>query len=441
MLSIISSGILAYIAYIGFEEWYIPENYTVAIIVSILLSSIIFPWFDTPKWNESTTYKLIAAWITVIVIMILLAFILKMSDMFSRGWIIMWTLFGSIILIFMRKIVHYGLGIFSKYGLSRTKIVIVGTQYLAKQLAQNIQASKTYPNIKVIAFFGNEKLQSKILEKIPINHDILALPNFVKDNKIDEVWVTTQGIEISYLETVLKQLRHQLVTVRFVANLLSFRLINASITNRYGLPIITLTESPMLMVTNRFLKYIEDKIIASLILLLITPLMLIIALGIKLTSPGPIFFCQERLSWNEKRFIMFKFRSMPIDIEQKTGPVWNEKYDQRATGFGSFLRKTSLDELPQFWNVLKGDMSIVGPRPERHCFVEKFKTEIPDYMQKHLVKAGITGWAQVNGWRGNTDLNERIEHDIFYIENWSVLFDLQIIIMTIFKVCFDRNAY
>ncbi len=153
ILSIISSGVLAYIVYLGFEEWYIPENYIAAIIVSILLSSIVFPWFDTHKWNESTTYKLIAAWITVIVIMILLAFILKMSAIFSRGWIIIWALLGSITLIFMRKIVYYGLGIFSKYGFSKTKIVIVGTQYLAKQLAQNIQASKTYPNVEIIAFF------------------------------------------------------------------------------------------------------------------------------------------------------------------------------------------------------------------------------------------------------------------------------------------------
>jgi putative colanic acid biosynthesis UDP-glucose lipid carrier transferase len=174
---------------------------------------------------------------------------------------------------------------------------------------------------------------------------------------------------------------------------------------------------------------------------MISPLMLFIAIGIKLSSPGPIFFRQERVGWNGQEFSMLKFRSMPEEAEKETGPVWTNAEDNRASNLGSFLRKTSLDELPQFWNVLKGDMSIVGPRPERPHFVEQFKYEIPDYMQKHLVKAGITGWAQVNGWRGNTDLNQRIEHDIFYIENWSVWFDFQIIVMTIFKVFFDRNAY
>ncbi|OAD21453.1 Undecaprenyl-phosphate glucose phosphotransferase, partial [Candidatus Thiomargarita nelsonii] len=242
------------------------------------------------------------------------------------------------------------------------------------------------------------------------------------------------SIEQSQLETILHKLRLELVTLRFVANLLSFRLINASITNKYALPVITISESPMRQGINRVLKAIEDRLLASLILLLISPLMLVIAIGVKLSSPGPVFFRQERVGWNGEPFMMLKFRSMPVNVEKESGPVWAKKDENRATCFGHFLRKTSLDELPQFWNVLKGDMSIVGPRPERPVFVEQFKHEIPDYMQKHLVKGGITGWAQVNGWRGDTDLRQRIEHDIFYIENWSVRFDLQIIVMTIFKV-------
>lgn len=446
IFSILSSGLLAYFAYFGFEQWPIPDYYYIAILSSLLLSLIIFPWFHIWRWDDLTLFsfasKLMLAWITVIITLILVAFLFKISTNFSRAWLLIWTLLGTIILIVMRLLVYYGIRLVSKHRGCRNKIIIIGAQQWGQQLVRNINLSGIYSNLEVIAFFDDDKkLQGKTLENIPVNHTILALPDFVKNFSIDEVWVTPQNIEVSHLETVLHQLHHQLVTVRFVANLFSFRLINASITHQYGLPVITLIESPMTQGVNQFIKSVEDKVLASIILLLTSQIMLIIALGIKLTSPGPVFFAQERVSWNGERFMMFKFRSMSVNAEKETGPVWNEADDKRATPFGRFLRKTSLDELPQFWNVLKGDMSIVGPRPERPHFVEQFKDEIPDYMQKHLVKAGITGWAQVKGWRGNTDLHQRIEHDIFYIENWSVWFDIQIIVMTIFKVFFDRNAY
>jgi len=154
-----------------------------------------------------------------------------------------------------------------------------------------------------------------------------------------------------------------------------------------------------------------------------------------------VFYRQERVSWNNKTFWMYKFRSMPVDAEKTTGAVWAKPGETRSTRVGAFLRKTSFDELPQFINVLFGDMSIVGPRPERPIFVEQFKHQIPDYMKKHMVKAGITGWAQVNGWRGSTDLAKRIEYDIHYIENWSLKFDLQIIGLTVIKGFVNKNAY
>ena len=169
--------------------------------------------------------------------------------------------------------------------------------------------------------------------------------------------------------------------------------------------------------------------------------MLAIAIGVKRSSPGPVFYRQERVTWNGERFSMLKFRTMPAGVEAESGPVWASPAQQRATPFGAFLRRWSLDELPQFINVLRGEMSIVGPRPERPEFVARFKQEIPGYMQKHLVKAGITGWAQVNDFRGDTDLRARIQYDLYYIENWSVWFDLRIIAMTIVHVIRSRNAY
>ena len=188
------------------------------------------------------------------------------------------------------------------------------------------------------------------------------------------------------------------------------------------------------------LKTLEDWTLSTLILLAIAPLLLLIAIGVKLTSKGPIFFRQERVSLSGRRFTMLKFRSME-EAPLETQTTWGKAKEKRTTPFGRFLRKTSLDELPQFINVLKGDMSIVGPRPELPQFVERFREEIPGYMQKHLVKAGITGWAQVNGWRGDTDLKARIEHDLYYIENWSIGFDLKIILMTFIKGLTHPNAY
>ncbi len=192
---------------------------------------------------------------------------------------------------------------------------------------------------------------------------------------------------------------------------------------------------------NAVAKALEDLLLAAIFLVLASPLMLAIAIGVKRSSPGPVFYRQERVTWNGERFSMLKFRTMPAGVEADSGPVWANPAQQRATPFGAFLRRWSLDELPQFINVLRGDMSIVGPRPERPEFVARFKQEIPGYMQKHLVKAGITGWAQVNDLRGDTDLRARIQYDLYYIENWSVWFDLRIIAMTIGHVIRSRNAY
>jgi len=190
---------------------------------------------------------------------------------------------------------------------------------------------------------------------------------------------------------------------------------------------------------NHWVKEAEDKFIAFSLLLLISPIIFFVAMGVKLSSPGPIFYRQERVGWNGRRFMMLKFRSMPVETENAS-VTWGNASAKNPTPFGAFLRRYSLDELPQFLNVLKGDMSIVGPRPERPMFVDEFKKTIPGYMKKHVVKAGITGWAQINGLRGDTDLNQRIEHDLYYIENWSLWLDLKIILLTPFRGMLNGNA-
>jgi exopolysaccharide biosynthesis polyprenyl glycosylphosphotransferase len=184
-----------------------------------------------------------------------------------------------------------------------------------------------------------------------------------------------------------------------------------------------------------------DVILSLLALIVLSPLMALIALVVKLTSPGPVFYKQERCGLNGEPFQMLKFRTMRVDAETQSGPVWAQKDDPRRTVLGTFLRQLSLDELPQFINVLKGDMSLVGPRPERPVFVEKFRHTVPNYAARHCVKAGITGWAQVNGWRGNTSLRKRVEHDLYYITHWNPWLDIRILALTLVRGIVNKNAY
>ena len=206
------------------------------------------------------------------------------------------------------------------------------------------------------------------------------------------------------------------------------------------MPVIGLTDTPLEGMP-RVLKAAEDYALGGLVLLLMSPLLILIAIAIKLSSPGPVLYRQERVTWNGRRFTMLKFRSMPVGSERSSGPVWSEYDDPRPTRLGALLRRFSLDELPQLFNVLKGEMSLVGPRPERPEFVARFRQEIPGYMQKHMVKAGITGWAQVNDLRGSSDLSKRIQYDLYYIDNWSVLFDIRILALTVGHIFRSRNAY
>jgi len=235
-------------------------------------------------------------------------------------------------------------------------------------------------------------------------------------------------------------MRQTTSVVRFVPDIYSFHLLHHSVSEVAGLPVLTLTDSPHTGIDST-LKALEDFALAALLLVVNLPFWIVIAIGVKVSSPGPVFYRQERVTWNGQKFAMFKFRSMPEHVEAGSGPTWSRQGELRATRFGSFLRRYSLDELPQLLNVLKGDMSLVGPRPERPEFVREFRQRIPGYMQKHLVKAGITGWAQVNDLRGDSDLEQRIQYDLYYIDNWSLWFDMRILALTLWHILTSRNAH
>jgi Undecaprenyl-phosphate glucose phosphotransferase len=239
---------------------------------------------------------------------------------------------------------------------------------------------------------------------------------------------------------LLEVVGREMIDVKVVPDLLQVIALKARLEDLDGIPIININDVP-LQGFNSFIKRALDVGISATALSLLAIPFAIVAMIIRRTSSGPILYRQERMGLDGKRFIIYKFRSMYQDAERDTGPVWAREDDPRCTPIGRLLRRTNVDELPQLWNVLRGDMSLVGPRPERPFFVDQFKQRIPQYMLRHKVRAGLTGWAQVNGWRGNTSIEKRIEYDLYYIENWSVSLDLKIMWLTVLKGFFQRHAY
>lgn len=325
-------------------------------------------------------------------------------------------------------------------GFNQRKVVLCGLSETTLMIQRQLNFAN-WCGFKVVGYFDDRhasRLDSGI--SLPYLGTTDGFARYVEEQGVDQIWLVYPLCAESRVKTILHALRHTSVDIRYILDTSSFQIINQGVSEVAGVPMINLSTSP-LAGFNRFLKEMEDRLLALLILTLISPLFVAIAVGVKLSSPGPVFYRQERMSWQNRKFMMLKFRSMPVNAEASSGPVWAKAGEVRASRLGAFLRKTSLDELPQFVNVLKGEMSIVGPRPERPHFVEQFKEQIPNYMKKHLVKAGITGWAQVNGLRGDTDLNRRIEYDLYYIKHWSVTFDLWIVALTLLKGFRDKNAY
>jgi len=443
LLVIVGTALITHAAYLG--EWPLPQSYATGIVAAALLVLLVFPAAGVYRsWRGgglvAEIRRFTVAWAIVIGLLIVFAFLSKTSIYYSRVWLAMWALSAWLLLIGFHAALRVGARWVRERGLNVRRIAIMGAGNLGRSVARQIQDSP-WTGYKVIGFYDdNAALHGRRLDGVRVRGKPERLARLLRRSTVDEIWLALPLRAENRVKEILHDLRHFTATVRFVPDIFGFQLLNHSFSDVAGIPVLDLNASPMVG-SNRLLKAMEDRVLSAVILLLTSPLLLLIAIGVKLSSRGPVFYHQERVSWNGKPFQMLKFRSMPVNAEASTGAVWAKQGETRATRFGSFLRRTSLDELPQFINVLKGDMSIVGPRPERPVFVERFKDEIPNYMKKHLVKAGITGWAQVNGWRGDTDLNKRIEFDMHYIENWSLWFDLKILMLTLFRGFVHKNAY
>ncbi len=423
-------------------QTHLSPYYGTTILSGALLAALLFPAMGLYRpWRAHGLLTPSArALSATFALFFLLIFLLGASHTalgLSRLWLAYWSAATGLALVGLRLGAYGILCTLRTRGYNRHSVVIIGCGPRAAELLRKTEESP-WAGFHIEAVFGRPD-RSPNLGPYPVT-PIETLADYVDTHTIDEVWIALPLKHGADLHQALDALRTSSANVRYVPDVVGLYLLNHGVSRLLDTPVIDLSASPLQGV-NGLLKTIEDKVLASLILILAAPFMVLIAIGIKLSSPGPVFYRQERLGWNGRTFMILKFRTMPIDTEAQTGPVWNHRSKRRATPFGAFLRRTSLDELPQFINVLKGDMSIVGPRPERPVFVSQFKHEIPGYMQKHLVKAGITGWAQINGWRGDTDLKRRIEHDLYYIEHWSLALDLKIIGLTPFRGLMHPNAH
>ncbi len=372
------------------------------------------------------------------VINLMLAFtVIRIAD-FSRTTILISTLTCFFLVALERYILFRIEWNIARKSKDRNNILILGTDSSAAHLKETLQ-KETMLKANILGF-----MKTDISEADPailpseIVGDISSLEDFISKNHVNQIILSNSKLDHDKIVEIIILCERNLITFNMVLDL--FRVLTSSmdVQSLNDIPLLGISKWPLDYFWKRVLKRCEDVVGASIALIIASPVILVSAIMIKITSPGPIFFKQIRCGKNGKTFNIYKLRTMHIDAEKHTGPVFTAENDPRTTKVGAFLRKTNIDELPQLWNVIKGDMSMVGPRPERPHFVEKFKTDISKYMWRHVSKPGMTGWAQVNGLRGNTSIEKRIKYDLYYLENWSLAFDLKILAKTLFA---NKNAY
>ena len=429
--------------------------YFYLIIPILLIWGFVFKSFGlyrpkriAPYLNE--IFDILKACTFSVLILVSVTFFFRQYE-FSRlvflGFWVMTIIALSLERIFFREILRF----LRRKGYNLRYTLVAGIGKLAQDIVKRIELHPEI-GVKVIGFLSQH-------ENTPTSTSPLSPPykggegavngisvigtykdirKIIEEKDVDQVIIALSMEEHALILELLKDIGDEMVDIKVIPDLCEFMTLRGGIDELDGLPIISLQDTP-LYGWNIVIKRTFDIIFFIIAIILTAPLFLLISLLIKITSIGPIFYKQERMGLDGKKFITYKFRTMMVNAEENTGPVWAKENDERKTTIGTFLRRTNLDEMPQFFNVLKGDMSIVGPRPERPVFVEQFKKSIPQYMLRHKMKAGITGWSQVNGWRGNTSIEKTIEYDLYYIENWSLMFDIKIILMTLWKGF--KNAY
>ena len=366
-------------------------------------------------------------------------YMINISDI-SRGMLSLFLVINIILTVVERNLVRLVLVNAWKMGLNQKRIILVGYSRAAEEYIDRIVQNPQW-GYKVLGILDDNVKPGTEYKGVKVLGATNRLSRMLPRDSLDEIAITLGLNEYYKLERIVAMCEKSGVHTKFIPDYTNIIPTKPYTEDLLGLPVVNIRHVPLTNTFNMMMKRIFDFFGAVGAIILFSPVMLITAVCIKATSKGPLIFTQERVGLHNKPFRMYKFRSMEVQSKAEERKGWTVKNDPRITPVGRFIRKTSIDELPQLFNVLKGDMSLVGPRPERPQFVEKFREEIPRYMVKHQVRPGMTGWAQVNGYRGNTSIRKRIEYDLYYIENWTMSLDIKILILTVFKGFVNKNAY
>ncbi len=420
------------------------ETYFAALAAIVPGYLILYNTFDlySSKRTAKTIYEIFniikANTVGLLAVMVVL-YAINIPD-FSRGMVGVFYGINIVAESLMRKSVRYGLRRMRKKGYNVKHILLVGYSRAGEEYINKIKANPEW-GYEVCGILDDHVPVGAVYKGVRVTGEIETLQTVLTDNQLDEIGITLSLSDYDRLEAIVKLCEKSGVHTKFIPDYNSVIPSRPYLEDLDGLAVVNIRRVPLNNMANMLMKRLVDIAGALAAIVLCSPFMLTAAIAVKVTSRGPLIFKQERVGLHNKPFQMYKFRSMEVqsDADEKKG--WTVKNDPRVTKVGRILRSTSIDELPQLFNVLKGDMSMIGPRPERPLFVEKFREEIPRYMIKHQVRPGITGWAQVNGYRGDTSIKKRIEYDLYYIENWSMAFDIKILFLTFFRGFINKNAY
>jgi len=424
-----------------------PLDYKIAIFYIAPLHIVIYALFHLYRNLRVTgrrleAFKVLEANLISIFLIVIFfwLFVKNYSLHFSRLFLFEFGVINTFFIVLQRNIVRIIVVRLRKKGFNEKQILLVGYSRTAEAFLDRCRVNRSW-GYRVAGVLDDKLPAGSLYKEYRVIGNIDMLPDILATNTIQEVFVTLRLKEYEKLENVVHICEKAGIQTKFMpdyGNLMSSKPYTEDLQ---GIPVIYVRQVPLNDMLNAFLKRAMDILGSLFAIIVFSPVMLVTAVLVKVSSPGPVIYKQERVGFRNRTFMMYKFRSMVVQTAEAEKKGWTTQNDPRVTRVGKIIRKTSIDELPQFFNVLTGKMSLVGPRPERPQFVEKFREEIPRYMVKHQVRPGITGWAQVCGLRGDTSIEERIEHDIYYIENWSLGFDIKILFMTVFKGFVNENAY
>lgn len=423
-----------------------PDRYIAAAPVVALVVVIVFTFMDVYTVRRGEPFideifrVLRAIAVTVVVVFALIGLYKQGAFTFSRLTFVYWAVAVTVLLVLARYVLRRLRMWRWEKGEGIDRVVVVGSGAAADLVLQRIRMFPDY-GYRVVGSVTDGPFDNHSGGRPNVLGRRHELHKIVRDQRVNLVFVAEPELSQDQILELMDSCRDEEVQFRIVPSMLELMTSRVSGDQLDGIPLLQFRHGLDVDAAKATSKRVLDLLVSGLGMILVSPLLLLIAILVKATSPGPILIHQERSGLNEKPMLMHKFRTMTANAELETGPVWASSDDPRRTAVGKFLRRFSLDELPQLWNVFAGEMSLVGPRPERPQFVDEFKYRVERYADRHLVRPGLTGWAQVNDLRGQTSVEERLIYDLYYIENWSLAFDLKIILITLFRIFTSKNAY